>query len=153
MRRRISTSGGLMFSGSASSSHSLSPADLTRENNVPLPDEYDSIRSNLRLFYAHAPIDLKRRVRITAALPDTYVLVNTGGKVSVKRNFDSLKHPGGEARIAAQVALLEPVAKWLDDFEAVWSVHDTGRIDTSWSQRLEMERAVAYGSCKSCRLR
>lgn len=122
---------------------------LISEHNVSLPDEYDHLDSVIRLFYAHSPSSIRQRVRQTTILPDSYTLVNTAGTVTVRRNFDAKRHPGGEVRIAAQVEMLKPVAKWLGDFEAVWSLDDTGRVFTGWNQILEMERAIEDGECKS----
>lgn len=78
-------------------------------------------------------------------MSDSYVIVSTGGTLTTRRNFDPKRHPGGEQRMAAQLDFLKPVAKWIGDFEAVWSVHDTGRVYTTWSAKKEMDAVVKAG--------
>jgi hypothetical protein len=121
---------------------------MGRTHNVPLPDEYDQISRDMHLFHPHRPASIFAKAARVAKLSDTFTLKNTAGKLSVQRNFDGKKHPGGEQRIKAQTELVQGVAEHIGDFEAVWSVHDTGRTYISWTARKELERAVRDGSCE-----
>jgi hypothetical protein len=121
---------------------------MIRQHNVPLPDEYDQISRDMHLFHSHTPAVLKANLAKAAQLADTFVIRNTGGRLSVQRNFDAVKHPGGEQRVKAQLGLIQPVSEHVGDFEAVWSVHDTGRVFISWSQRKELESALEEGTCE-----
>lgn len=141
--RRGLRSGGHMYS----ESFGLTRAEM-RQNDVPLPDEYDQISRDIHLFHPHSSSAITSKSAKAAKLSDSYVIRNTGGTISVERNFDSAKHPGGEQRITAQVGMVEDVAEYIGDFEAVWSVHDTGRLFMSWSQRRELESALKEGSCE-----
>ncbi|KAI9639228.1 uncharacterized protein MKK02DRAFT_29333 [Dioszegia hungarica] len=117
-----------------------------KTHNVPLPDEYDQISADIHSFHPHRPAVISTKQARAAALPDTYVIRNTAGQLSVTKNYDAQRHPGGDQRVAAQLDMVKDVAGDIPDFEAVWSVHDTGRGFVSWSQRGELERAREEGS-------
>lgn len=121
---------------------------IVRANKVPLPDEYDQIANDIHSFHPHRPHVISAKHAAAAKLPDTYVLRNRGGVLSVERNFELAKHSGGEQRLQDHMKMVKGVAGDIGDFEAVWSVHDTGRGFMSWSQRSDLQRAREGRHCE-----
>lgn len=98
-------------------------ADCGRDNNVQLPDEYDQIDSDLALFHALSPADIRRRVAKAAAQPDTFTIKIRHGllRSSTSANLADELHM---ARKEGQLDLIRPIAKYLPDMTVVYSVHD-----------------------------
>jgi hypothetical protein len=55
---------------------------------------------------------------------------------------------GADQRLQLQVELLEPVAQWIPDMKAVWSIHDTPSSIVSWDHRAELIERFEDGECE-----
>ncbi|WVF68121.1 hypothetical protein IAT40_002884 [Kwoniella sp. CBS 6097] len=108
------------------------------ENNVPLPDEYDQIYRDILPFRALSPRDLSARSYAASQLPDTYVLRVKRGSLRTKALYSHEAIHGADERLEQQADLLRPIARWLPDLEAVWSVHDTPRTVIGYGHRREL---------------
>ncbi|KAL7408836.1 glycosyl transferase family 90-domain-containing protein [Mrakia frigida] len=95
-------------------------------NNVGLPDEYDRINIDLAPFRAFSPSFLRSRISKTQEHEDTFTLSVQSGHVSTNHiTYDSEKIGGSDDRRNGQVELIKSVAKWIPDFDAVYSIHDS----------------------------
>lgn len=108
------------------------------ENDVPLPDEYDRIHHDLLPFRALSPKHLNKKIQEASLLPDTYTLRVKSGSVRTSSTYDPEQIWGADFRLADQSELLKPIAKYLGDFSAVYSVHDSPMSVVSWDHRAEL---------------
>ncbi|WWC72342.1 uncharacterized protein I206_106304 [Kwoniella pini CBS 10737] len=114
------------------------------DNDIPLPDEYDQIHKDLLPFQALSSKDLNNRIKQASQLPDTYTLRIKRGSIRTNIFYSSDIH-GADERLEQQTELLKPIAKFLPDLQAIWSVHDTPRTIISWDYRRELAEHVEDG--------
>lgn len=124
-------------------------ADTDSTNDVQMPDEYDQIMKDLLPFYALSPKDLKNRLEETAQMPDTYVVRVRHGSIRSTARFDADVIAGADDRQGGQIDLLRPVARYLPDLMAVYSVHDTPSQLLSWDHRRELMDHIEEDECES----
>nr|XP_018260022.1 uncharacterized protein I303_08094 [Kwoniella dejecticola CBS 10117]OBR82180.1 hypothetical protein I303_08094 [Kwoniella dejecticola CBS 10117] len=115
--------------------------DYVVENNIPLPDEYDQIHRDLLPFRALSPKDLNNRIKQASKLSDTYTLRVKKGSIRTNVFYSADIH-GADERLEQQTELLRPIARFLPDLQAVWSVHDTPRTIIGWDYRRELAEHV-----------
>ena len=97
-----------------------------RINKVSLPDEFDRINIDLAPFHAFSPSFLRGRIARMQETEDTFTLSVQSGHVSTNHiTYDSAKIGGSDDRRNGQVDLIKAVAKWIPDFDAVYSIHDS----------------------------
>ena len=118
------------------------------ENEVPLPDEYDRINQDLLPFRALSPKHLNKKIQEASLLPDTYTLRVKSGSVRTSSTYDPDQIWGADFRLADQSELLKPIAKYLGDFSAVYSVHDSPMSVVSWDHRAELIEHVEEDECE-----
>ncbi|KAL7425261.1 hypothetical protein Q5752_000949 [Cryptotrichosporon argae] len=106
------------------------------EHGVELPDEYDQIERDLKPFRALHPRDLKARIDAASRLQDTYTLKVRHGSIRTSSAFGDIH--GADQRLEGQTELLRPVAKWINDFAVVYSVHDTPSVVLSDEHRRDL---------------
>lgn len=118
------------------------------DNNIQLPDEYDQINRDLLPFRALSPQELNRRIESASLLPDTYTLrIKRGSlRTSVTNGIDGIH--GAKERLEGQAALMAPIAKELEDFTAVYSVHDTASVTISYNHRRDLLEHVDEEECE-----
>lgn len=93
---------------------------------MSLPDEFDRINIDLAPFHAFSPSFLRSRVARMQEAEDTFTLSVQSGHVSTNHiTYDSAKIGGSDDRRNGQVDLIKAVAKWIPDFDAVYSIHDS----------------------------
>lgn len=99
---------------------------LVRANNVALPDEYDQIERDLLPFRALSPEEISRRQEALSGLDPTYTLQVTNRSLHTLLSIeeDALSGSGFKDRIDDQIKLIEPIVKYLEDFKAVYWLHD-----------------------------
>jgi hypothetical protein len=91
---------------------------------------------------------LEKRIEMAAKRPDTFTLSIEDGQVILDgQTFDSVIHPRSQARLDAQVKLLEPIAQYLGDLSVVFSVHDTPSVAISYLHREELEECIDINEC------
>ncbi|GFZ52429.1 hypothetical protein JCM24511_10202 [Saitozyma sp. JCM 24511] len=110
------------------------------ENNVTLPDEYDQIDRDLLPFRSLSWRDLNRRVDRASRLPDTYTLQVENGSLSASVSFEEHEIYGSKERVEGQTALIGPISHELEDFRAVYWVHDTPSVLISHGHRSELRQ-------------
>lgn len=115
---------------------------------MQLPDEYDQILKDLMPFYALSPKDLQLRLEETAQMPDTYTVRIRHGSIRSTSRFDVDEISGADDRQGGQIELLRPVARYLPDLLAVYSVHDTPTQLISWDHRRELMEHVEEHECE-----
>ncbi len=118
------------------------------ENGVQLPDEYDQIDRDLRLFRALHPSDILRRIAKAAADPDTLVLKVRRGLVRTSGSVNSSDWLHA-ARREGQLDLLRPIARFLPDMTAVYTVHDTPFNFISHEHRQELLEHIEDDECEA----
>jgi hypothetical protein len=116
---------------------------------VPLPDEYDRISKDLLPYFAISPADLRERIHAATKLPDTYTLKVRKGSVRTTMSYNRQAIFGADERMAGQIDLLKPIAQYLGDFEAVYSVHDTPTNMVGWDHQRELLEHVDEDECES----
>jgi hypothetical protein len=118
------------------------------DNNIQLPDEYDQIDRDLLPFRALSPQELNRRIEKASLLPDTYTLRIKHGslRTSVTNGVNDIH--GAKERLEGQAALIAPIAKELEDFTAVYSVHDTALVVISYNHRRDLLEHVDEEECE-----
>ena len=119
------------------------------ENDVQLPDEYDQINRDLRVFRALSPRDLQARILAASELPDTYTLKVRHGSLRTSSSFDGEAIAGADERLAGQVELIRPISRYLDDLTVVYSIHDTPTCLLGWDHREELLEHVEEDECMS----
>ncbi|WVQ85782.1 hypothetical protein IAT38_007949 [Cryptococcus sp. DSM 104549] len=107
------------------------------EHNVPLPDEYDQIHTDLLPFRALSPRGLSARILAAAQLPDTYTVAIRHGSLRTKSIY-ARTIEGADERLEGQAELIRPIAKWLPDLTVVYSVHDTATAVVGWDHKREL---------------
>lgn len=127
--------------------------EYVQENNVQLPDEYDSINERLEPFWGIAPLDLRRILADWEDHSDVPVIVF--GK-SDKKPIRILKNgmPEGDQEMFAQmlkerIDLLVDVEDDIPDFRVVISPADTPNLLTDWELRDEALKAARKRRCTS----
>ncbi|BEI95985.1 hypothetical protein CcaverHIS631_0109340 [Cutaneotrichosporon cavernicola] len=93
-------------------------------NSVQLPDEYDQIDRDLRLFRALHPNDILLRMNRAARDPDTFTIKVHHGLMRSTSSVNSSDFLHVE-RKDGQLGLIRPIAAYLPDMMAVYTVHDT----------------------------
>ncbi|GFZ52387.1 hypothetical protein JCM24511_10160 [Saitozyma sp. JCM 24511] len=111
-------------------------------NNVTLPDEYDQVDRDLLPFRALTPEELTRRLNDTRNWPHTYTLQVKNGSLHKTVSFDENEIGGARERMEGQAALIEPVMKDLEDFTAVYWVHDNPRVAISYHHRQDLTKTL-----------
>jgi hypothetical protein len=120
-----------------------------RNNNVTLPDEYDQIDRDLLPFRSLSPTDLNRRLDRIRKLPGTYTLRVEHGSLATSKLFDEEDIDGAKERVEGQVRLILPIAEYLEDFTAVYWVHDTPSGLISYNHRKELLNYLDEEECES----
>lgn len=117
------------------------------EHNVSLPDEYDQINRDLLLFRGLAPADLRARVERMASAPDTFTLVVRNKAIRLRSTYQASRIGGADDRVDGQVQLLTEfgLQKWLPDFQATYSVHDTATGLIDYHHRSDLINAYEEG--------
>ncbi len=112
-----------------------------------LPDEYDRIHTDLLPFHALSPRDLQTKLTVhrRCQIPMCSVRQRLDPHVC-----DILDARGARAdhRMEGQASLLQPVARWLGDLTAVYSVHDTAQVLLSWNHRQELMEHIEEDECR-----
>lgn len=120
-----------------------------QEHEVQLPDEYDRINVDLAPFRGLAPAVLRRRIAELQAPGqghESFTLAVHGGQASTSHvTYDGASIGGADDRKAGQLALVADVARWLPDFEAVYSIHDAPTRFVSYGHRQDLEFAAEDG--------
>lgn len=81
---------------------------------------------------------------------DTFTLSVQSGHVSTNHiTYDSEKIGGSDDRRNGQVDLIKAVAKWIPDFDAVYSIHDSPTRFISDMHREELIELAEDGECES----
>lgn len=126
------------------------------DNNVPLPDEYDQISSDLLPFRALPPAELLKRIQLASGKRDTYTIRVNSGSISTSVTFSDADSDSGEGviegarmRVDGQVELIKSVVKDIPDLVAVYTVHDAAEGTISWNHRTELIDLVEDGECRS----
>jgi hypothetical protein len=118
---------------------SSDPSDpLDRANNVSLPDEYDQIERDLLPFRALSPQELGRRLQVTNGSLHTLLSIEEGGA-----SVSDFKY-----RVEDQVALIEPIVNYLEDFKAVYWLHDNPATAITYDHRQELLKTLRGRQCK-----
>jgi hypothetical protein len=130
---------------------SSDPSDpLDRANNVSLPDEYDQIERDLLPFRALSPQELGRRQDELSGRHPTYTLQVTNGSLHTLLSIEE----GGASvsdfkyRVEDQVALIEPIVNYLEDFKAVYWLHDNPATAITYDHRQELLKTLRGRQCK-----
>ncbi|BEJ11490.1 hypothetical protein CspHIS471_0109120 [Cutaneotrichosporon sp. HIS471] len=107
------------------------------DNGIQLPDEYDQIDRDLRLFRALHPNDILLRMNRAARDPDTFTIKVHHGLMRSTSSVNSSDwlHV---ARKDGQLELIRPIVEYLPDMIAVYTVHDTPFNFISYSHREEL---------------
>lgn len=121
---------------------------MIRDNNVTLPDEYDQIDRDLLPFRALSPEELTRRLDSTRQWPHTYILQVKNGSLLTTVSFDESEIGGARERIDGQAALIEPVVTDLEDFTAVYWVHDNPHVAISYDHRQDLIKSLRGRQCE-----
>lgn len=122
---------------------------LDRKHNVQLPDEYDQINRDLAPFRALHPSLIKSRLRRMQAEPDKFTIsVENGRALSSHVTYDGGAILGSDDRRLGQVGLIEKVARWIPNFEAVYSIHDSPTRFISYSHKEELLDLAEDGECE-----
>lgn len=115
------------------------------ENDVQLPDEYDQINKDLLPFWAVKPKDLRKQIEEASFGPDTFTLRVKRGLLRTTHTYLPTDDPGIPERRDGQVELIKPIAKYLPDMTAVYTVHDTPHSLISWDFREDILEHIADG--------
>ncbi|KZO90802.1 glycosyltransferase family 90 protein [Calocera viscosa TUFC12733] len=90
-----------------------------KRHNVQLPDEYDQILSDLEMFYAYSPADLRRLQTSTRQQPGTYTLGTspaTGTLQLVTHHLSEEEQALGLLRAREQLELMQGYdEEWVDE--------------------------------------
>lgn len=116
----------------------------SRDNNVQLPDEYDQLERDLHLFWALQPRDLKQRIEAASRRDDTFTIKIRGGTIRTSGRFgkDEKIH---RRRRDGQFALVQEIAQYIPDMEAVYTTHDTPWNLLSWGHRQALLEFIEDG--------
>ncbi|RSH90840.1 Glycosyltransferase 90 protein [Saitozyma podzolica] len=115
-----------------------------KANNVSLPDEYDQIERDLLPFRALSPQELGRRQDELSGRHPTYTLQVTNGSLHTLLSIEE----GGASvsdfkyRVEDQVALIEPIVNYLEDFKAVYWLHDNPATAITYDHRQELLKTL-----------
>lgn len=71
-------------------------------------------------------------------MPDTYVLRVRDGSLEVSIPYPHDVIYGSGKRAELQATNLQPVAQWIDDFEAVHSIHDSPQFTLGWDHYAQL---------------
>lgn len=113
-----------------------------------MPDEYDQINNDLAPFWALRPTDLRDRISQASVASDSYTLRIKRGLLRTFQTYNP--SPLYEGRRDGQVDLIAPIAKYLPDMVAVYTVHDTPQTLISWEHRQDIWEHIADGECEYC---
>lgn len=92
---------------------------FVEENNVQLPDEYDSIHRDMETFFALPPSVFRARVQKLVGEPDFY-MSRESFTVNIKDGRLSMTGPHGAGSRAEETrGLVEPIARLLPDMQCV----------------------------------
>lgn len=86
-------------------------------------------------------------------LPDTYTLQVKNGSLSASVSFEEHRIYGSKERVEGQTALVEPISHELEDFRAVYWVHDTPSVLISHGHRSELRQYLDEEECGWWRFR
>lgn len=110
---------------------------FVQENDVQLPDEYDQINEDLKIFRALSPRELAKRIEKAARQQDTFEITIIDGEIS-NRTTGAL-FDGAVDRVAGQVDLLNDFdIDWIPDMKAVYGLHDTPQGFIGWELRRDL---------------
>ena len=115
---------------------------MRRENNVQLPDEYDQINNDLRLFWSISPEDLWDRVDAMRALSTTWTLSVRDGELYTSHKSDSETEGIMRMRIDGQVDLIRQIAGYLPDLDAVHNIDDAPSQFVGYNHRIELSHYI-----------
>lgn len=119
------------------------------ENDIPLPDEYDQISHDLNPFKALSPTEIQKRLKLSLNIPEAYVISVRSGSVTASFTPGTHGHALETAkdRLAGQLGLIEPVAALLEDFTAIYSVHEPAVHLLGFEHRRELGEHLERGEC------
>lgn len=118
------------------------------ENQVQLPDEYDQIDRDLRLFRALHPTDILQRITRASHDPDTFTIKVRRGLVRTAASGVNSSDWLHVARKEGQLELLRPIARYLPDMTVVYTVHDTPFNFVSRAHKDELLEHVDDDECE-----
>lgn len=128
----------------------LLDARRSRVNSVHLPDEYDRINIDLAPFRAMSSSLLRSRLARIQTSEDTFTLSVKNGHVDTNHiTYDSAKIGGSDDRRNGQVELIRSVARWIPDFDAVYSIHDSPTRFISDAHLEDLKILAEDGECES----
>ncbi|GMK54891.1 hypothetical protein CspeluHIS016_0114770 [Cutaneotrichosporon spelunceum] len=110
------------------------------ENKVQLPDEYDQIDKDLRLFRALRPNDILRRIGKASQESGTFTIKVRNGLVDSTSNMNrtDVNHELHAGRMDGQLELIRPIAEHIPDMTAVYTIHDTPFNFISYAHQEEL---------------
>jgi len=117
----------------------LGPALKNSENHVQLPDEYDQIHNDLRLFWALSPAESHRRMEDARQNPMTWTIFVRDGKIGVSRGDHVASEGITQERIYQQLELIQDIAGFLPDLDAVHSMDDAPSQFIGYNHQIELE--------------
>ncbi|WWD17085.1 beta-1,2-xylosyltransferase 1 [Kwoniella shandongensis] len=117
------------------------------QNNVLLPDEYDSIMDSLLPFYGLPIETLKERLEEAEKIQETFTLIIHDGKVELQWNDDYSRDTwwASRPRADSQINLMEPFIKHLGAFRATFTIHDQPSILLDHARQEELVTAARQG--------
>jgi len=116
------------------------------ENNVQLPDEYDSIFHDLEPFWGIQPSDLIRMRDKMESQQDSYTLGRTNGtKIDVVTY--ALRDDGLLRNSRGILGLFSDIEEYLPPFRAVFSPHDNPSLFSDYGVKATALSAAQSGTC------
>lgn len=126
--------------------------EYVQENNVQLPDEYDSINERLEQFWGIAPLDLRRIVADWEDNADVPVMVfgKSDRKPTriLKNNMPENDQELFNVQLKERIDLLVDVEDDIPDFRVVISPADTPNLLSDWELKEEALKAIRKKKCK-----
>lgn len=128
--------------------------NYVQENDVKLPDEYDSIYEDLEPFWGIRPRDLLQIQAAQENIPDAYIIAKElNGSIEISNVVRSHINPMPmEALISGYQGLFEllkPVEHMLPSFRIPVSPHDSPNLVSDYDVKNAALDAAAAGRCES----
>ncbi|KAH7096642.1 hypothetical protein BKA62DRAFT_491687 [Auriculariales sp. MPI-PUGE-AT-0066] len=122
----------------------------SKSAGVQLLDEYDQLNSDLEIFWALSPKDMREAQHQWERHEDTFTIgkqnATSDPELLTYNLTDENLEKSGKWRAGLQMGIINPVKEHIPPFRATWTAHDAPRLFISWELREQARKAVESGT-------